>query len=126
VLLESDALNLRGQSQEPAQLREDRLGIGEELGAVDDVQSLAADQRLQPFELFDVPAACQVGVVAYGVAVIRRVFGHPFDLAGQSARLEPDRVGERLGFEAAGQFVRVGRVRPLDRVPQHRHHLDVR
>ena len=80
----------------------------------------------QPEQLLGVLAAAQVGVVAVAEALVAGVGEHPLRLALQPLVLELEGALERLGLEAAGQLVLVGRVGPLDRVAKHRQDPHVR
>jgi hypothetical protein len=55
----------RRQAEKVGDAVEDRSGIGEQVARVDDVDPVPAEGLLQPFELVDVPAAGDVGVVLW-------------------------------------------------------------
>ena len=83
----------------------------------------AGNRSRHAVELVDVLAARDVGVVLHGAAVVGGVGQHALALAGQPLRLELERALERLGvLEPARVLLLVVRVRPLDRVAQHRDH----
>src|SRR5215469_17871025 len=93
-----------------------RLWLGKEVAAVDDVDPVSADHPLQPIELLRVSPSSQVGVVLVAEAEVVRILPDAVLLAAQPLIFELERPLERLALEAPRKFVRVRGVSPLNRV----------
>ena len=99
---------------------ERRSGIGVQVRAADEKQSVPRERRPPPFDLLDVPTPRHIGMMLVGEGHRARVGAQPLRLPSQPFVLGRERVFERQLFEAEIDLVPVVRPRTLDRVAQDR------